>query len=140
VRADHGLTWGRTLCGPMMVVDPASRAVVASQADAERRLVAQDGVFVGALPDGENAANTSVTWAGVRWIQLRWPLPADRAQRAVIMMHESFHRLAEQLPIQRATCLSRSARWARSARKARRPGDRDVGSSPMTTPRRRDII
>jgi hypothetical protein len=33
--ADHGLTWDRTLCGPMMVVDPASRAVVANQADAE---------------------------------------------------------------------------------------------------------
>jgi hypothetical protein len=104
--ADHGLTWGRTLCGPMMVVDPASRAVVANQADAERRLVAQGGVFVGVLPDGENAANTSVTWAGVRWIQLRWPLPADRAQRAMLMMHESFHRLAEQLPIQRATSVA----------------------------------
>jgi hypothetical protein len=101
--ADHGLTWGRTLCGPMMVVDPASRAVVANQADAEHRLVARDGVFVGVLPAGENTANTSVTWAGVRWIQLRWPLPPDRARRAVLMMHESFHWLAEQLPILRAT-------------------------------------
>jgi hypothetical protein len=101
--ADHGLTWGRTLCGPMMVVAPASRAVVANQADAERRLVAQGGVFAGVLPAGENTANTSVTWAGVRWIQLRWPLPADRAQRAVLLMHESFHWLAHQLPIQQAT-------------------------------------
>lgn len=104
--ADHGLTWGRTLCGPMMVVDPASRAVVASQADAERRLAAQGGVFVGVLPAGENTANTSVTWAGVRWIQMRWPLPPDRARRAVLMMHESFHRLAEQLPIRRAAIVA----------------------------------
>src|SRR5262249_55235855 len=66
----------------------------------------QGGVFVGVLPDSENAANTSVTWAGVRWIQMRWPLPADRAQRAVLMMHESFHRLAEQLPIQQATSVA----------------------------------
>jgi hypothetical protein len=101
--ADHGVTWGQTLCGPMMVVDPASRAVVANQADAEGRLVARDGVFVGVLPADANAANTSVTWAGVRWIQIRWPLPADRARRAVLMMHESFHWLADQLPILRAT-------------------------------------
>jgi hypothetical protein len=41
--ADHGATWGRTLCGPMMVVAPASRAVVANRADAEGRLAARDG-------------------------------------------------------------------------------------------------
>lgn len=99
---DHGATWGPSLCGPMMVADPASRAVVANQADAEGRLTAQGGVFVGVLPAGTNVANTSVTWAGVRWIQIRWPLPRDRAQRAILMMHESFHRLAEQLPIPRA--------------------------------------
>lgn len=101
--ADHGLTWGRALCGPMMVVDPASRAVVASQADAEGRLAAQGGVFVGVLPADANVANTSVTWAGVRWIQIRWPLPHDRARRAVLLMHESFHWLAAQLPILGAT-------------------------------------
>jgi hypothetical protein len=82
----------------MMVVDPESRTVVANQADAERRLAARDGVFVGVLPADANAANTDATWAGVHWIQIRWPLPSDPAQRAVLMMHESFHWLAKQLP------------------------------------------
>lgn len=97
--ADGGRTWGVSLCGPMMVVDPNTRAVVASQADAEGRLHASGGVFVGALPAAANVANTSVAWAGVRWVQMRWPLPQDREQRAVLMMHESFHRVAEQVPI-----------------------------------------
>lgn len=97
--ADRGLTWGRSLCGPMMVVDPRTRVVVANQADVEGQLHPRDGVFFGVLPAGANAANTSVVWGGVRWIQLLWPLPADRERRAVLMMHESFHRLAEQLPI-----------------------------------------
>ncbi len=97
--ADGGRTWGTSLCGPMMVVDPNTRAVVANQADVEGRLHEQGGVFVGALPAGVNAANTSVAWAGVRWTQILWPLPQDRAQRAVLMMHESFHRVAAQVPI-----------------------------------------
>jgi uncharacterized membrane protein (DUF2068 family) len=100
--ADGSRTWGVSLCGPMMLVDPDTRAVVASQADAEGRLRERGGVFVGVLPAGINVANTSVAWAGVRWIQMRWPLPQDRGRRAVLMMHESFHRVAEQVPIVQA--------------------------------------
>ena len=97
--ADDGRTWGVSLCGPMMLVDPKTRAVVASQADARGRLREQGGVFVGALDTRDNAANTSVVWSGVRWIQVLWPLPEDPARRAILIMHESFHRIAEQLPI-----------------------------------------
>src|SRR5438477_11854169 len=57
--ADDGATWGGSLCGPMLLVDPRTRAVVANQADREGRLRLQDGVFVGVLPAETNAANTS---------------------------------------------------------------------------------
>lgn len=97
--ADHGATWGISLCGPMMVVDRETRFVVANQADARGQLRAQAGVFVGSLPPEENIANTSFRWAGVHWVQLAWPLPADRAARDILMMHELFHRIADQLAI-----------------------------------------
>lgn len=97
--ADHGATWGLSLCGPMMVVAPKTRFVVANQADARGQLHAQAGVFVGSLPPDENIANTSFDWAGVHWMQLGWPLPADRAARDILMMHELFHRVEGQLAL-----------------------------------------
>jgi hypothetical protein len=97
--ADQGGLWGVSLCGPMMVVDRDSRFVVANQADELGKLAAQGGVFTGELPRDENIANTTMTWAGVRWVQLGWPLPADRGARGVLVMHEQFHRIAEQLTL-----------------------------------------
>ena len=67
---DGEATWGRTLYGPMLLVDPKTRFVVANQADGEGVLREQDGVFVGTLPDEEQIANTAYTWAGVTWTML----------------------------------------------------------------------
>jgi hypothetical protein len=97
--ADRGAVWGISLCGPMMWVDGETRFLAASQADARGLLRAAAGVFVGSLPAGENIANTSFTWAGVHWVQLPWPLPVDRAVRDVVVMHEAFHRIEDQLGI-----------------------------------------
>jgi len=97
--ADGGALWHVSLCGPMMMVDSKTRFIVANQADARGLLRPQDGVFVGTLPADENIANTAVTWAGVRWVQLVWPLAADPAARDVTMMHELFHRIADQVGI-----------------------------------------
>jgi hypothetical protein len=95
--ADAGELWGVTLCGPMMFVDPQSRAVVANQQDPQGLLKSEGEVFVGTLPPDANVANTAVDWAGLRWTQLIWPLPADAAVRATLLMHESFHRVQPQL-------------------------------------------
>jgi len=91
--ADHGALWGESLCGPIMFIEPGSRQIIANQADAQGQLKAQQGVFMGRLPDGEAFANTAGNWAGVRWIQLRWPMPDDAAERRALMAHESFHRI-----------------------------------------------
>jgi hypothetical protein len=66
-QADHGQLWGISLCGPIMFVDPQSRSIVASQADANGLLKAEGGVFVGLLPTDQNIANTAVEWSGVHW-------------------------------------------------------------------------
>jgi hypothetical protein len=101
--ADHGRLWSVSLCGPMMFVDPSSHRIVANQADAEGKLHAEDGVFVGSLPPDQPVANTATTWAGVHWTQVMWPLPSDAVRRRILLAHESFHRVQDRIaPIQRA--------------------------------------
>lgn len=95
--ADAGALWGRSLCGPMMFADRASRFVVANRAGAGDVLQPRGGVFLGALPADQSIANTAFAWAGETWTQIVWPLPADRDQRAILMMHERFHRIQPEL-------------------------------------------
>lgn len=97
--ADGGHLWGASLCGPIMLVDPRTRRIVASQADAKGALREQDGVFVGELPKETNVANTAVEWSGTRWTQMLWPLPEDEGKRGTLIAHEMFHRLQPDLPI-----------------------------------------
>ena len=87
--------WKRDLCGPMLIVDPATRQVVANQGGPS--LKRQGEVFVGQLPDGFPVANTAVDWEGVKWTMVMAGLPADRYDRAALLMHEAFHREQEGL-------------------------------------------
>ncbi|HKO05640.1 MAG TPA: hypothetical protein VJW51_12865 [Candidatus Acidoferrales bacterium] len=95
--ADGGRLWGVALYGPMLFVDPATRNVVANQADAQGKLTRRDSVWTGKLPAEMGVANTAVEWAGVHWTIVMWPLPVYRHERDALMMHESFHRVQPQL-------------------------------------------
>ncbi|HYX40722.1 MAG TPA: hypothetical protein VE821_03440, partial [Pyrinomonadaceae bacterium] len=94
---DHGRLWGVSLCGPMLLVDPATRVVFANQADAKVLLTRRGAVFVGHWPEEENIANTAVSWAGAKWTMIRWPLPTDEMDRKRLMMHELFHRVQDEI-------------------------------------------
>ncbi|TBR39841.1 MULTISPECIES: hypothetical protein [Dyella] len=98
--ADGGKLWGRSLCGPMMIVEPATRRVSANAPDRYNALVEEHGVFIGRLPEGETIANTSVEWSGVKWVQVQWPMPTDAVQQRVLMAHESFHRVQAELGLE----------------------------------------
>ena len=63
-QADDGALWGVSLCGPILIVDPATRSVVASQAGESEVLSENDGVFTGVLPDDVMVANTAGTGTG----------------------------------------------------------------------------
>jgi len=99
--ADGGALWGRPLCGPIMLVDPLDRAIIANQADPGGLLAARDGLFVGTLPPGAMLANTRVDWSGQAWTQLLWPLPMEPALLRVFLVHELFHRVQPDLGLAR---------------------------------------
>ncbi|HWW59872.1 MAG TPA: hypothetical protein VN181_00765, partial [Thermoanaerobaculia bacterium] len=86
--ADRGALWGRSLCGPTVLVEPATRDAVTSI----------DGRIAAAhLPDSIGIANTSVTWNGVEFTMVMWPLPDDPLARRTLLAHESFHRIQKEL-------------------------------------------
>jgi len=94
---DAGTLWGHTLCGPMLVVDPMDRSVVANRADGDGVLKKTGDAFVGVLPSSVLLANTAVEWSGIRWSEILWPLPDDAAKRHVMIAHELFHRIQPDL-------------------------------------------
>lgn len=97
---DRGRLWGVSLCGPLLVVDPASRSVWASDQDREGLLTRAGDGWMGILPDGVAVANHALDWAGVRWIMVLAPLPTDAAERRVLIAHEAWHRIQPQLRIE----------------------------------------
>jgi hypothetical protein len=94
---DDGKLWGRSIIGPLLFVDPVTRAVAASSPDREQHLKALDGIYVGTLPANVLIANTAVDWAGVRWTMLMWPLPEDPVRRRILLVHELWHHLQDEL-------------------------------------------
>lgn len=90
---DAGRLWGVRLDGPMLFVDPTTRLAVANRADAVGKLASSRGVFAGQLGAEVAVANTAVTWSGVHWTMILWPLPTDPTRRAELMAHEMFHRI-----------------------------------------------
>src|SRR4029078_6593368 len=88
---DAGKLWGRHVSGPMMLVDPEARVIVANQPDAKGLLRNENGVWIGKLPPEITPANTSVDFGGRRWSMVVWPVSDNRYARGRLLMHESFH-------------------------------------------------
>jgi hypothetical protein len=97
---DHGALWGKSLCGPILIVEPGDRALTANQVDAGGVLKPADGLFTGVLPKADNIANSPMDWSGTHWTELVSPLIPDEAdKRQVMIAHELFHRIQPDLPI-----------------------------------------
>jgi hypothetical protein len=84
--------WGKTLCGPTLLVDPSTHAVV-TNTDAGAGFEKSDGVYIGRLPEQFTPANTSIAWKGREWAMIMLPLPSDPFVRIGLLAHESFHRI-----------------------------------------------
>ena len=89
-----GGLWGVQVYGPVMLIDAATRKVIANQADEEGLLEKQGDVFVGKYPIDQPLANAPIKWAGVRWAMVLTSFLGDtEADRVALLGHESFHRV-----------------------------------------------
>lgn len=98
--ADGGALWGVPLYGPMLLVDPATRQVVANQQDGAGTLTTckdRTDLWAGVLPEAFQVANTAFQWDQMQWTMVLWPLPEDRYTRGRLLMHECFHRIQDEL-------------------------------------------
>lgn len=94
---DAGALWGKSLCGPLLLVNSATREVFANQADTEHQLQQQGKIWTGKLAAAVNIANTATEWAGVNWTMIMLPLPEEPHRRAALLAHEMWHRVQDQL-------------------------------------------
>ncbi len=90
---DGGELWGTSLCGPILLVDPATRLSVAAERPPVEGYDQRGDVFVGIAPGDVPLANTSSDWGGRTWAFVRMPLPAEAGSRTALLLHESFHRI-----------------------------------------------
>ncbi len=95
--ADGGSAWGVSLCGPLLLADPATRRFVANMDGAQAALEPEGTIFHGRLPDDVPIANTSVQWNGRRWTMLMLPVPEQEPALSILLMHEAWHRIQDQL-------------------------------------------
>lgn len=104
-RRDAGKLWNHSLCGPILLVDPDSMTMIASQPDKGGLLkplnqASGGGVFTGKIPGDLIVASTPTDWSGTTWTQLIWPfIPPDAQTRHVMLAHELFHRIQRDLPM-----------------------------------------
>jgi hypothetical protein len=85
---DAGRLWGVSLCGPMVIFDPATGTHATSQPEPE-----------GPLPRFPGIADGPVSWGGVRWFAFPlYMLPEkDSDVRQQLMLHGLFHRIQPEL-------------------------------------------
>lgn len=95
---DGGRLWGRTLYGPILLVDSQSRFAVANVADADGALTPVAGLFTGTIDGSVILANTATNWHGTRWTMVSSNLLSFRAvPRRQLLMHECWHRIQNEI-------------------------------------------
>src|SRR6266550_9110776 len=79
--SDAGALWGRSLCGPIALVDRQTRLVIANDTVAQKHFLRLGDAYVTTLPENQYVANTSFPWGGRTWTMVTLPLPRDRDAR-----------------------------------------------------------
>ena len=84
---DAGRLWGISLCGPLVIYDPASGTRATNQPEPE-----------GPVPRFSAFADGPVEWGGLRWFAIPlYILPEGAEQRQQSWGHAQFHRIQHQL-------------------------------------------
>jgi hypothetical protein len=104
--ADAGKLWGRSLCGPIALVDRRTRLVIANDSVRGTHFIRMGDAYITTLPSNQYVANTSFDWGGRKWTMVALPLPADRFARTDLLMHEVFHREQPALGLAQSDALN----------------------------------
>ncbi len=96
-KRDDGSLWGETLCGPMLVADPATRRVWANRNAPHLQPVEGENLWTGSLPAGVPIANSFVRYSDFDWVMVMLPLPRDSQDLGYLVIHESWHRIQEKI-------------------------------------------
>jgi hypothetical protein len=104
--SDAGALWGRSLCGPIALVDRQTRLVIANDTVAGKHFLKLGDAYVTTLPQNQFVANTSFDWGGRTWTMVALPLPSDRFARTALVMHEVFHREQSALGLRQVDALN----------------------------------
>ena len=84
---EGGKLWKTSLCGPIVIADPATKTIATNQPAPE-----------GPRPAVLGFANAAIEWGGTRWTTISWPfLAANRDRQDQLLIHELFHRVQPQL-------------------------------------------
>ena len=83
--------WGIDIYGPVLLVVPETRAVIANVAASSESLKQKGQIFTGRLPEDIGIANTCVNWEGKNWAMIILPLPEKKSERINLLTHELFH-------------------------------------------------
>jgi hypothetical protein len=102
-RGDAGGLWGHTLCGPLILVDPATRQAYVTEQPPGAGFAPAGELWHGALPAELGRSNTAIPWAGRLWAMALLPLPAERFARLSLLLHESFTASSPRSASPRAT-------------------------------------
>lgn len=97
LRSDAGRLWGKSLEGPILLVHPNSRTVVANYPDREGKLMRRGNVYTGSLPADIPLANTAVEWAGITWAMILTPVSSEAYSRNALFIHELWHRIQNDI-------------------------------------------
>jgi len=89
--------WKEKVYGRTMFVDPQTRMTYANMPDSAGLLKPAGDIFTGILPKDVMLANTAIYWQGKMWSVMLWPLYGDRDDRTNLVLHESFHRIQQQM-------------------------------------------
>ena len=105
-QADGGALWGRTLCGPIALVDRQTRLLIANDTVPGRHSLPLGDAWITTLPPAQFIANTSFEWGAREWTMVMLPLPQDRFARVALVMHEVFHREQRALGLRQVDALN----------------------------------
>ncbi|MCL3781273.1 hypothetical protein EMN47_12860 [Prolixibacteraceae bacterium JC049] len=97
LQKENGTTWNKSLDGPLVLVDRATRTIIANEGDNAGKLEKKADYYIGKLPKDINIANTAFNWNGKRWTMVALPLPKNKFERLNLLIHESFHRIQPDL-------------------------------------------